>query len=85
MSNHKARLQKLEAKHGKPTGIIVVIYDPETGRAQKADNHPELIGMTRDEIAAKLDNDNTLLLNVVYASDVKAVYIPDNGRSITNA
>lgn len=87
MSNHKNRLQQLEKKHApQDRQIIVVIYDHD-GRAMKCESNPEVIGMTRDEITARLDNENTTLLNVVYASDANkngAVFIPDNEREKSN-
>ncbi len=82
MSNLNNRLTRLEDEHApKDQTIFVVVYDQD-GRATEKSS-PELIGLTRDEIQAKLagmTDKNTVLLNVVRRSDVTAVYIPDNGR-----
>ena len=72
MSNLNNRLDKLENINAPADRkILVVIYDPETGRATDK-SAPEIRGMTREEITAKFDSENIVFLNVVY--------IPDNGR-----
>lgn len=80
-----SRLAALEKRHAPQPEkrILIVIYDQD-GRAIPGSS-ASIVGMTREEVSA-LDNENTVLLNIEYASRIKPppdmvrIFIPDNGR-----